>query len=385
MAPGESFTLWTKLSFKQPQHWPAVMHQMVKPSFSYLRGVPLLPTVGFQPQYQLRDEQLRQKYGLAPLNLDPPSRLFADVKSTQVSYDWTSMHSTISTSTEQVPLAQGQLIKSWRVNGRNYAEYQTAGPLRQALVWFSLPQHSIKRQSGSTLLAVYSPENSAAADLNMQAMLDTFNWMTSNIAPYRGSTLSLIASPDFGSTGYALPQMIMIDHRVGFRALPAKDAGFDQRYRRAVHETAHQWFGHDLGNGVLEDGAFLVESLAKYIELVLIEQRDGVDAMQAIVDYERQRYKAAITRSTERTKALIDATENHDMYSRATLVFAILRDKLGDDVICQTLRILWQQHAYPKPPATSMDFVRILKSQVNPEQQMLVDELLLGTDIAGLL
>jgi ABC-2 type transport system permease protein len=385
MAPGDSLTLWTKLSFKQPQHWPAVMHQMVKPSFSYLRGVPLLPTVGFQPQYQLRDEQLRQEYGLAPLNLDPPSRLFADAKSTQASYDWASMHSIISTNAEQVPLAQGQLVKNWQVNGRNYAEYQTAEPIRQALVWFSLPQHSIKRQSGSTLLAVYSPENSAAADLNMQAMLDTLNWMTNNIAPYRGNTLSLIASPDFGSTGYALPQMIMIDHRVGFRALPAKDAGFDQRYRRAVHETAHQWFGHDLGNGVLEDGAFLVESLAKYIELVLIEQRDGVDAMQAIVDYERQRYKAAITRSTERTKALIDATENHDMYSRATLVFAILRDKLGDDVICQTLRILWQQHAYPKPPATSMDFVRILKSQVNPEQQMLVDELLLGTDIAGLL
>jgi ABC-2 type transport system permease protein len=107
--------------------------------------------------------------------------------------------------------------------------------------------------------------------------------------------------------------------------------------------------------------------------------------MQALVDYERQRYKVDVMRSTEQVKALVDATENYDMYSRATLVFAILRDQLGDEVICQALRLLWQQHAYPNPPATSMDFVRALKSQVNVKQQVLVDELLLGTDIEALL
>lgn len=87
--------------------------------------------------------------------------------------------------------------------------------------------------------------------------------------------LHIVAAPKFGGTGYALPEIILIGNKVGFRASPSFDAGFDQRYRRAVHETAHQWFGHDIGNSVPDDSAFLVESMAKYIELVMIEKRYG--------------------------------------------------------------------------------------------------------------
>lgn len=386
--PGEQLQLSTQFTFKQPQHWPAVMHQLVKPSFSYLRGAPLLPTVGFQAQYQLRNAQLRHEYGLAPLDLVKPSILFAQphlAQATHSTYDWASIHSIVSTNAQQTPLAQGDLIKQWQYNGRNYAQFQTKAPIRYAPVWFSVPPNKVEKHSTSTLLTVYSPEDSAATQLNLQAMQDTLNWMTKHVTPYQASNLSLIAMPDIGPTGYALPQMMMINYRVGFRAEPAPDAGFDQRYRRAVHETAHQWFGHDLGNGVITDSAFLIESLAKYVELALIEQRYGIEAMQALVDYERQRYALAVMRATERTQALVNATQNHDLYSRATLVFAILRQEIGDEVICQALRTLWQQHAYPLIPATSMDFVRALKSQVSEQQQALIDVLLLGTNIEGLL
>lgn len=381
--PDEQISLEADFTFKQPKHWPAVMHQLIKPSFSYLRGAPLLPTIGFQPQYQLQDEQLRQENNLVPLRQTKPSVLFVTPLSA-ASYDWITLHSVVSTAAEQTPLAQGKLIKEWQQGARHYREYQTTGPIRNMPVWFSQTQHSLRRQVGSTLLEVFGEKNSAA-QLNLQAMQDTLEWMNSHIAPYRGETLSLLAAPDFGPTGYALPQMIMISHRVGFRAEPAPDAGFDQRYRRVVHETAHQWFGHALGNGVLTDKAFLVESMAKYIELVMLEQRYGVDAMQALVDYERQRYKVDVMRNTEQIKALVDATESYDMYSRATLVFAILREQLGDEVITAALRQLWQRHAYPNTPATSMDFVRAIKSQVDDEQQQLVDSLLLDTDIQRLL
>jgi ABC-2 type transport system permease protein len=385
LAVGDKLHLHSNLTFRQTQYWPAVMPQFIKPTFSYLRGIPILPTVGFQPQYQLRNEQLRQQYGLTPLNLPKPSILFAKAQSIPASYDWVTMHSVVSTNIQQTPLAQGELLKEWQQDGRRYAEYQTKGPIRNAAVWYSLAPTSLIEQQGDVTLAVYSPQINAATELNMLAMKDTLNWMTQHVAAYRGSRLSLLAMPNMGPTGYALPQMITINHLVGFLAMPSPDAGFDQRYRRAVHETAHQWFGHDLGNGVLEDSAFLVESLAKYVELVLLEQRYGKPAMQALVDYERERYKLDVMRSTEQIQALVDATENYDVYSRSTLVFAILREKLGDELITQALRELWQQHAYPQTPATSMDFVRGLKKWVNDKDKALLDNLLLGTDIKMLL
>ncbi|MDP2714350.1 M1 family aminopeptidase [Rheinheimera sp.] len=386
LAPGDTVQMHSKLNFRQPSYWPAVLPQLVKPSFSYLRGIPLLPTLGFQTEYQLRNPELRQQYGLAPLELTKPSRLFAVAQgiapvhpAATAQYDWVNLHSVVSTDIGQTPLAQGELVRQWQQHGRQYAEFQTRGPIRNALAWYSISGQTLSRQHGATRLTLYSPLINAAAELNMQAMQDTLDWMTQHIAPYRGTALSLLAMPDMGATGYALPQLIMINHRVGFRAEPSADAGFDQRYRRAVHETAHQWFGHDIGNGVLADSAFLVESLAKYVELVLIEQRYGSAAMQALVEYERERFALAVRRSTQQRSALVDATASHDLYSRATLVFAILRQQLGDAVISQALRQLWQQHAYPKTPATSMDFVRALQAQVKPQQQQLVQELLLGT------
>ncbi|GHG60189.1 hypothetical protein GCM10010919_03430 [Alishewanella longhuensis] len=392
LTPGDTVQMHSKLHFIQPRHWPAVLPQLVKPSFSYLRGIPLLPTIGFQAEYLLRDTELRQQYGLASLELAKPSQLFATAHGNTpahpqatAQYDWLSLHSVVSTDAGQTPLAQGELLRQWQQHGRQYAEYQTRGPIRNAVAWYSVTGETLSRQHGTTRLTLYSPLINAAAELNMQAMQDTLDWMTQHIAPYRGTQLSLLAMPDMDTTGYALPQIIMINHRVGFRAEPAADAGFDQRYRRAVHETAHQWFGHDIGNGVLADSAFLVESLAKYIELVLIEQRYGTKAMQALVEYERERYALAVRRSTQPLSALVDATASHDLYSRATLVFAILRQQLGDAVISQALQQLWQQHAYPKTPATSMDFVRALQAQVKPAQQQLIQELLLGTNNALLL
>ncbi|NRQ41672.1 hypothetical protein HRH59_03690 [Rheinheimera sp. YQF-2] len=392
LAPGGTVQMQSKLRFKQPGYWPAQLPQLVKPSFSYLRSIPLLPTLGFQTEYQLRNTELRQQHGLAALALAKPSQLFTTAQSTApvhpaaiAEYDWVSLHSVVSTDSGQTPLAQGELLRQWQQHGRQYAEYQSRGPIRNALAWYSLSGQTLSRQHGATRLTLYIPLINAAAELNMQAMQDTLDWMTQHIAPYRGKQLSLLAMPDIGATGYALPQLIMINHRVGFRANPAADAGFDQRYRRAVHETAHQWFGHDIGNGVLADSAFLIEALAKYIELVLIEQRYGSTAMQALVNYERERFALAVRRSTEQTPALVDATANHDLYSRATLVFAILRQQLGDAVISQALRQLWQQHGYPKTPATSMDFVRALQAQISPHQQQLVTDLFLSTELSPLL
>ncbi|MEH8018383.1 hypothetical protein MN202_14170 [Rheinheimera muenzenbergensis] len=391
LAPGDSLQLQSKLTFKQPRFWPAVLPQFVKPSLSYLRAIPLLPTIGLQWEYLLRDTELRAHYGLAPLALAKPSVLFAsahdsgqDHPTATAQYQWVTLHSVMSTDIGQTPLTQGELLRQWQEHGRQYAEYRTPEPIRNALAWFSVGGNTLSRQHADTTLSLYSPQLNAAAELNMQAMQDTLSWMQQHITPYRAKQLSLIAMPDIGATGYALPQLMLINYTVGFRAKPAPDAGFDQRYRRAVHETAHQWFGHDIGNGVTADSAFLVESLAKYIELVLIEQRYGVDAMQALVDYERKRFAQGVRRNVSQVSTMVDATDPADLYSRATLVFAILRQQLGDELICQALRQLWQQHAYPSTPATSMDFVRALQAAA-PGQQQLINDLLLGTELGLLL
>jgi aminopeptidase N len=75
--------------------------------------------------------------------------------------------------------------------------------------------------------------------------------------------------------------------------------------------------------------------------------------------------------------ALIDSTKSYEQYSKATIVFAKLRKKIGDEAIIKALNLVWENHSHPNMPATSMDFIFALKEQVNPQLSSLIDKLFL--------
>ncbi len=383
LLPGQQTHLTVQLQLKQNGLWPAAMHQLIRPGFSYLRSVPLFPTVGFVPEYRIRDNSTRTQYGLAELAELKPS----EASTKNAAYQWVRMESVISVPEGQHAITQGALLKQWQQQGRSFFHYKTSQPLRAISAFVVVPWQAQQLWHGKVLLEIYAPEQNASTELTMQAMQQTLSWFEQQISPYRGDVLRLVSMPelDSGGTGYALPQLVLINHKVGVRATAAANAGFSQVYRRAVHEVAHQWFGHDLGNGVPGDGAFLVESLAKYVELVLIEQHFGRDAMQALVDYEKERFARGQARSKTLPASLIDSDESYDQYSRATLVFARLRSELGDQRITAALRQLWLKHGYPNKPASSMDFVLQLKAASPQQQHALIDQLLLSDKVEGLL
>jgi len=383
LAPGASTTLSLQLQIRQTGLAPLQFQQMIRPDFSYLRLWQLLPQAGFISELRLKDAQIRAHYGLAPL---PDSELKPSVQSATATpanarYDWVQLDIRLKVPAGYQGIAAGKLLKQWQSGPEQHSfHYSTSAPIRNLAAVIAVPWQPQQAESAGVQLAIYSPYYNAATDLTWQALRQTQQWFHQHIGPLPGDSLKLVMAPDLGASGYALPQLVLINHRVGLRAVPAADAGFNQIYRRAVHEMAHQWFGHGIGNGVPGDGTFLIEALAKYAELVLLEQHDGTAAMQALVDYERQRFLRAHANSTGQLENLLDAAEGHDQYSRATLVFARLRAELGDDVITAALQQLWQQHRYPAQPASAMDFVRALLAQSPTAQHALIRQLLLERD-----
>ncbi|WP_306518569.1 M1 family aminopeptidase [Rheinheimera sp.] len=382
LAPGKSTELQLQLKLSQQAIAPAPIHQVLRPEFSYLRLLHVLPQPGFMPELRLKDDKSRAKFGLTPLPATEtqPSVLAATATPANARYDWAQLETVVSVPDGYQAVAAGKLIRQWREHNLQYFQYQTTDAIRNLPAVVAVPWQAKQQQQQGVSLEIYSPYFNKNTDLTMQALSQTLYWFHTKIGPYPGDALRLVMMPDIGPTGYALPQLVLINHRVGLRAFAAPDAGFSQVYRRAVHEMAHQWFGHGIGNGVPGDGAFLVESLAKYAELVLIEQHFGQQAMLALVDFEQQRYQRAMAGSRAEQKSLIDADESYDQYSRATLMFALLRAELGDALITQALQQLWQQHRYPAKPASAMDFVRILLALSPADKHGVIQQLLLEAD-----
>ena len=400
LKPNQTLNLVAKFELEQPKLWPVTSQFYIKPEMTFLRGVPLLPVIGFQPQWMLRSPQLRAEHKLPEMvNLVPSERFLSRpyrlAWQRELAYEWATYSSQISVPNGYHAAAPGQLIRTEQKQGYTTFHFESDQPMRQIPSWYAIPTTKVegvpntwqvaKQYVGDVLTEVYVPNTpfatkehlKRAISINQLGMADTLAWLSTQIKPYPHRQLRLFAAPNNGQTGFAMPQAMLIGYEVGFMAQPTAEAGFDQRYRRAVHETAHQWFGHDIGNGISEDSAFLVESLAKYVELVMIEHRYGKESKNALVEYEQRRFESQHRFYYGPASGLVDATSPHQQYSQATLAFDLLRTELGDEVIIEAMRQLWSQHSYPNEPATSMNFVAALKSVAGEAHYPIIEQALL--------
>lgn len=347
---------------------------ILRREFGSLPVFQIAPLVGFQREFMLRDPLRRAEFGLPPLAIAPPSRLGPQRPSLPAHR--ARLVTQVSVPRGYHAVAPGELVRSWDEGNRSHFKFRTDRAIRNLPMVFALPWPPQRWPVGTLQAEIYSPEQISENDANLLGMRDTLAWLDREIAPYPGQTLRLIAAPEFGSGGFAVPQAMMISHRRGFRAWPAPDAEFDQAYRRAVHETAHQWFGHLLGYGIAEERAFLIESLAKYAELVMVDRRYGKQAAQSLVAWEADRYSRARLAPQQSSVALIDAEDTEDMYSRATLAFDCLRTRVGDAAIIDALRSIAASAQEAGRPVRSLDFVGALKRAGGKTNEGAVDALL---------
>ena len=375
LLPGRRVTLEVDMEMAQSNLSRASFPFVLRPEFSSIPAYTMLPFVGFRKDVMLRDPENRENQGLPPLEIVPPSRLDADAAG-RIEADRVMIEAIVTTEAGHHAIAQGQLVRSWNEGDRTAYHFRTAQPIRSLPAFYSVPWAPQQIAEGNIDLDVYAPAKVAPDNPNVLGMRDALALLDREVAPYRGKRLSLIVTPQIGPTGFALPHMMQVSHKVAIRALPREDAGFSQLYRRAAHETAHQWFGHTIGHGVPEDRAFLIESLAKYVELVVIEERFGTEAMRALVDYERERYREAVRNLSAEVEPLIDATENFDQYSRASIVFACLRQKVGDAPILAAARRLVREKGRA---STSGDFIVALIEESDPVHRPAIEQLLVGT------
>lgn len=377
LAPGATIELDFATELAQSRIEPAGFPLVLRPAFSSVPVHAILPVIGFKRELTLRDPATRRKQGLPELRLTPPSRLPAPPAGS-LARGLVELEAVVSIDPGHHVVAQGDLVRRWQSAGRSHFHYRSAGAIRNHPVFHAVPRPPQVWPAGAVRIETYSPETLSANDPNVLAIRDTLEWLGRDVAPYPGKTLRLVAIPDVGPSGYAYPQIIEISHRLGFRAHPQAGAGFSQVYRRAAHETAHQWFGHLLGHGIPDENAFLVESLAKYAELVLIERRYGKEAMRALVRFERNRYRQEVLRLDQPVTPLIDAEAPEDMYARATLVFACVRERLGDRPIIDALQAMAERSTKTLTPARSIDFVQAVKASARPDLRRPVEALFLA-------
>jgi aminopeptidase N len=179
--------------------------------------------------------------------------------------------------------------------------------------------------------------------------------------------------------------MIVWPEDRGFLTDRTKPGQVDVVTRRTAHEVSHQWFGHQLYPAQVEGSAMLVETLAKYSEMLVLEAMSGKGSVPPLLRYERDVYLLSRANMPFAEPPLTQVVDlEHVYYSKGAIVMEAIRDLVGEPALDRALRRLLHEHDASGTPARAQDLLDALRAESSPEAYALIDEWLTKVSMVDL-
>ena len=347
---------------------------------TFLDNTEIAPLLGMSREGLLQDRAKRRKYGLppelrpAPLE-DEGARAYNGLRHDS---DWVNSDITVTTSAAQVAVAPGYLESESVQDGRRSVRYRSDAPIQN---FFSIQsaRYEVARDRWQDVeLAVYfDPAHRYNVDRMLEAMKASLDYFTVNFSPFQFRQVRVLEFPAYEDFAQSFANTIPYSEGIGFIADYRDPEKIDMVTYVTAHEVAHQWWGHQVISSDQQGGTFIVESLAQYSALMVMETLYGPEQIRKFLKYELDRYLRR--RGGEVLDELpLVRVENQPYihYQKGSLALYLLKDQIGADKVNEALRGLLAEFAFkPAPYANASDLVRHFRAVAGPEHQPLITDL----------
>lgn len=374
--PGETVNLRFKARLDSSGYEKVESDKIITNNYVYIRLLRYLPWIGYVSQYELKDNNLRRQFGLAPTtDMKLEHQLEQARHGISPQYNSVEFEATITTSDSHTVIAPGELIALWEKEGRRGFRFKSREAIPNLIHFISTNMPRVTKSIGDTNVNVLFPAGKRAhGEKHLEAILDAITYGNKHFGHYEFSQFNLVPSPVVMSLlGYALPQTVFIGEAVGFHVDFNNSDGFDNLYRRTVHEVSHQWWGYHLNIGDIEGSGVLAETLAKYTELVLLRKKYGKEYVKRLVAFEQERYFEGRSRDVIEELPLYLADSAYLIYSKGSAAMHAILELLGEEKINQALSDLLRNHRNPATPATTRDLIHYLSQVATEDERVIID------------
>ncbi len=260
----------------------------------------------------------------------------------------------------------------------------------------ALPHRRAKPPTPLIPTAAGPPDPTARLDQLTKNLLDTLDFMTEEFGPSPIRNIAITPIP--GGFGQGFPGLVYLSTLAYLNPgeLPprlrqrSEETFFSEILE--THEVAHQWWGNLVVPASYQDN-WLIESLANYSALLLLERKKGVKAMDEVLDD----YRTHLIAKTESGHTLesagpiiwgfrLESSLTPDAwrtvtYEKGTWIIHMLRRRLGDEKFLALLRDISSHHH-----SISTEEFRELASQyapksVDPGLRIFFDNWVYGTGV----
>jgi len=348
---------------------------------SFLNSWEITPALGVHNLYALHDRTARRRHGL-PDELRPAKLEDESARATQYlrpDSDWVNAEISVSAAKDQTIVAPGERIETTVVGDRQTVLFRTTAPIQNFFTVLSARyQRATDHWNGIALEVYHQPEHHYNVDRMLKAMKASLEYYSQSFSPYQFNHLRIAEFPAYRNLAQAFPGTVAYSEAAGFIvAPPTPDRRYDGVTRVTAHETAHQWWAHQLIGADMQGQTVLSETLAEYSALMVMERMHGLQDIHWFLRASLDSYLKA--RGNDLTGEVpLERVEGqgHIRYTKGGMVMYLLKDLMGEDAINRALRSLLQDYAFKGAPyPTSRDLIQRLRAQATAEQQPLITDL----------
>lgn len=342
-----------------------------------------MPYSGYAPDIELTDDSTRHKHGLSTVKRLPK---LEDIAARQYNFgstdaDWITFTGTISTSPDQIAVMPGYLQREWQENGRRYFSYKVDAPILD-LLSVNSARYAVRRDRWRdvNLEIYYHPGHEFDLDEMMRSMKASLDYCSANFSPYQFRQLRILEFPRYHTFAAAFANTVPFSEAIGFISYfnPAKPDTIDLPFYVTAHETAHQWWAHQVISAAVEGGTSIVETLAQYSSLMIMKHTYGDRGIKKFLRFELDGYLRgrAQERNEEQPLYRVDANQGYIHYNKGALVMYAIQDYIGEDKVNRALAAFLKKYAFQGPPyPVSLDLIDALKQVTPPEYQYLYEDM----------
>ncbi|WP_103029907.1 M1 family aminopeptidase [Salinibacter altiplanensis] len=324
-----------------------------------------LPRIGYDEGAELSDRSQREDHGLKPKpRMHPQSDTSARMRP-YVARDatWLDYKATVSTSANQVPLATGTRDSAWTAGGRRHVRFRTTAPTEAFFSFLSAryeeatgtwtpPYSSLNRGRPVDIEVFHHPTHDYNTGRMVDAVKRSLTYYTRHFGPYQSREVRIAEFPRYAGFAQSFLGTIPYSESIGFIARVDPETDIDYPYYVTAHEMGHQWWGHQVVSGPVWGATMLVESLAQYSALMVMEETYGRGKMKRFLEYELDDYLSGRSLESREERPLMTAaaTQGYIHYEKGSLAMYALKEYLGEETVNRVLREFLWANRYQSPP-----------------------------------
>jgi ABC-type transport system involved in multi-copper enzyme maturation permease subunit len=384
LQPGEEITMHYRTGFAAKGFVNGASNTQIVENGTFFNSSSYFPSLGYNAGVEMQDRNDRRKNGLGPIErMKKPDDMRARMSNGIGDADWMSLDTTVSTSPDQTAVAPGYLQRTWTANGRRYFHYKTTSPILGFWSYLSA-RYSVKRGEWKDaqghvvpIEIYYDAKHGYNVDRMIYATQKSLDYFTKNFSPYQHKQVRILEFPRYARFAQSFPNTIPFSEAIGFVADLRDKENIDYVFYVTAHEVAHQWWAHQVIGGNVQGSTMLVETMAQYSALMVMEKEYGRDKMQKFLRYELDRYLRG--RGGELVAEMpLSLVENQQYihYRKGSLVMYALRDYIGEEAVNRALAKFIHDHAFSEPPyTTAQELVKYFRAEAPPQYQETITDL----------